>query len=179
MCSKYQEGIKMRYILGGVATGIAVLTATAVSMAAPEPSTSAAQEPRPASSVYTPVMSDLMNAYIQPRHIKLWLAGKSQNWALADYENHNIGGALARMAKAIPDYHGAATPDLIAAFATPQIAAVSAAIKSKNEAAFVEAYGALTTGCSGCHQATEHDMVVMKVPDSAAFPDQSFTTPAP
>jgi hypothetical protein len=169
----------MRYILGGLATGIAVLTAAAVGMAAPEPSAPAAKEPASGSSVYTPVTSDLMTAYIQPRHIKLWLAGKSQNWVLADYENHNIGGALARMAKAIPDYHGTATTDLIAAFATPQLEAVATAIKSKNEAAFVEAYGALTTGCSGCHQATEHDMVVIKVPDSAAFPDQSFTAAAP
>jgi len=43
---------------------------------------------------YLPVTSDLMNAIIQPRHIKLWLAGRTQNWTLAEYERHNLQGAV-------------------------------------------------------------------------------------
>jgi hypothetical protein len=169
----------MRYVLCGLATGIAVLSAAAVGMAATQPHSSGTVAKTEAAPAYVPVTSDIMNAYIQPRHIKLWLAGKSQNWALADYENHNIGGALARMAKAIPEYKGTANTTLIAAFATPQIAAVAAAIKAKDETAFVKAYDDLSTGCSGCHQATGHDMVKIKVPDSDAFPDQAFTAAAP
>jgi hypothetical protein len=169
----------MRYVLCGFATGIAVLSAAAVGMAATGPRSSGTVAKTEAAPAYAPVTSDIMNAYIQPRHIKLWLAGKSQNWELADYENHNIGGALARMAKAIPDYKGSATTDLIAAFATPQIAAVAAAIKAKDEPAFVKAYADLTTGCSGCHQATAHELVKIKVPDSDAFPDQAFTPATP
>jgi len=169
----------MRYVLCGFAAGVAVLAAAAVSMAATEHRASITVPKLDVAPVYVPVTSDIMNAYIQPRHIKLWLAGKSQNWVLADYENHNIGGALRRMATAIPKYKGTSNADLIAAFATPQIAAVAAAIKAKDETAFVKAYGALTDGCSGCHQATGHDMVKIKVPDSDAFPDQAFTTASP
>jgi hypothetical protein len=94
-----------------------------------------------------------MNAVIQPRHIKLWLGGKNQNWLFADYERHNIGGALARMAAAIPIYKGTSNADLIATFATPQLTALDTAIKAENETAFDTAYGALTTGCNGCHWA--------------------------
>jgi hypothetical protein len=95
---------------------------------------------------YRPVTSDLMNAYIQPRHIKLFLAGTAQNWTFAEYERHNIGGALNRL--------------------------LDTAIKAKDPAAFRVAYEGLTTGCNQCHVATGHDMVVMQSPATDSFPDQ-------
>jgi hypothetical protein len=170
----------MRYGPRAAAVGFGILAATAVGgMAATEPSASDPTSRTTGSSAYVPVTSDLMNAIIQPRHIKLWLAGKSQNWVFADYERHNIGGALARMAAAIPSYKGTSNADLIATFATPYLADLDTAIKDKNETAFIEAYHALTVGCNGCHQATGHEMVVIKVPDSNPFPDQDFTVPTP
>ncbi|WP_428486564.1 hypothetical protein [Rhodopila sp.] len=45
-----------------------------------------------------------MNTVIQPRHTKLWLGGNERNWAYADHERHIIGGVLARIATAIPDF---------------------------------------------------------------------------
>jgi hypothetical protein len=146
-------------------------------MAATGSNKSDAKQQHAAAPVYVPVTSDLMNGVIQPRHIKLWLAGNDQNWVFADYERHNIGGALARMARAVPSYHGHSTADLIAAFATPQLADLDTAIKAKNKTAFAEAYRSLTAGCNGCHQATGHEMVVIKVPDSNPFPDQDFSAP--
>ena len=35
---------------------------------------------------YAPELGDFMTAYVQPHHIKLWLAGSAGNWRLADYE---------------------------------------------------------------------------------------------
>jgi hypothetical protein len=49
------------------------------------------------------------------RKCPLWLAGKAQNWDVAEYERHNIGGALARITTAIPTYKDQSTADLIAA----------------------------------------------------------------
>ena len=155
----------------------AALTVAAITTAtlAAEPSPPA-HETEP--SVYRPVTSDLMNAVIQPRHIKLWLAGKAENWEYAEYERHNIGGALARIATAIPTYKDQSTTDLIAAFATSQLAQLEVAIKARNQTAFVAAYEGLTAGCNQCHQATDHAMVVMRTPDSDPFPDQIFTVRA-
>ena len=152
----------------------AALTVAAITTAtlAAEPSPPA-HETEP--SVYRPVTSDLMNAIIQPRHIKLWLAGKAQNWEFAEYERHNIAGAFARIATAIPTYKGQAMADLITAFAAPQLAQLEAAIKAKNETAFAAAYEGLTAGCNQCHTATSHAMVVMRTPASDPFPDQIFT----
>lgn len=168
----------MRYTPWAAAVGLGMLAVTATGIAATDHGGSGSTSRTSGSSVYVPVTSDLMNAVIEPRHAKLWLAGKSQNWVFADYERHNIGGALARMAQAIPSYKGKSTRSLIAAFATPQLADLDTAIKAKNETAFVEAYPGLTVGCNGCHQATGHEMVRIKVPDSDPFPDRDFSAPA-
>jgi hypothetical protein len=129
--------------------------------------------------VYRPLTSDLMNSLIQPRHIKLWLAGEAGNWKFAEYERHNIGGALARMAVAIPTYKGHKVTDMIDAFAKQPLADLDTAVKAKDKQAFTKAYGELTDGCNGCHQATDHAMVVIKVPAATAFADQDFNPPAP
>ena len=167
----------MRNVIPAIAVGFGILAATAAGVAATAPSASWPAPRTAGPSIYVPVTSDLMNAVIQPRHIKLWLAGKSGNWVFAEYERHNIGGALARMAAAIPSYKGTATADLIAAFAAPQLADLDTAIKGKNETAFLTAYRGLTAGCNGCHQATGHEMVVIQVPESDPFPDQDFRPP--
>ena len=154
------------------------MAATLIGVAAAQ-SVPSATSPQTDSDEYRLVTSDLMNAVIQPRHIKLWLAGKSQNWPFAEYERHNIGGALGRMAKAIPKYKGMATADLVRGFSAQPLADLDTAIKAKNEAGFVDAYNELTTGCNGCHQATGHQIAVIKVPDTDPFPDQDFSPTTP
>jgi hypothetical protein len=44
-----------------------------------------AQGPPPLASPFNPSMGDLMNTLVQPRHPKLGLIGKEQNWTLAAY----------------------------------------------------------------------------------------------
>jgi hypothetical protein len=165
----------MRQVAYGVMVGCGIIVATAVGVAFQAGAAPPAAEP----PVYTPATSDLMNAFVQPRHIKLFLAGSRQNWEYAEYERHNIGGAFRRLEKALPTYHGMPTKDLIASFVTPQLADLQTAIKSKNEASFVKAYGALTAGCNACHQATGNGLVVIQQPDSNAYPDQDFSPHAP
>lgn len=87
-----------------------------------------------------------MNAFIQPRHIKLWLAGQSGDWTFVDYERDNIW-AFARIVAAVPSYKGLSNSSLVAAFVTPQLAALGDAVNARDRAAFVRAYGALTNGC--------------------------------
>ncbi|HEY1413286.1 MAG TPA: hypothetical protein VGF36_14160, partial [Rhodopila sp.] len=73
-----------------MAAGLMVAALSTIALAAGTAAPSAKKAEPP---VYRPVTSDLMNAFIQPRHIKLWLAGKAQNWEYAEYERHNLGGA--------------------------------------------------------------------------------------
>jgi hypothetical protein len=161
-----------RYVTGSLALGCIVLAMSVVHAATTGSGPEKSEMVMP--PVYRPVMSDLMNSIIQPRHIKLWLAGKDRNWAYADYELHNLQGAFARMAVAIPLYRDKPVTDMLDAFTKEQIADVGAAINAKDEAGFTKAYSALTDGCNSCHQSGDHSMVVIKEPDAAAFPDQEF-----
>ena len=120
-----------------------------------------------------------MNSVIQPRHIKLLLGGQAGNWEYAEYERHNIGGALARMAAAIPLYKGVPTDALIASFATPQLSELQSAIEAKDPTAFDQAYDALTTGCNACHVSTAHAQIVIRRLTGNPFPDQAFEPPRP
>src|ERR1700678_879869 len=61
-----------------VATGAAI--AGDPKAAAPAKSTATVVE------AYAPGLGDFMTAYVQPHHIKLWLAGNGGNWKLAAYE---------------------------------------------------------------------------------------------
>ncbi|HET6306502.1 MAG TPA: hypothetical protein VFG12_04910 [Rhodopila sp.] len=160
----------MRYLPWVVAAGVGFLAVSAVGMAATE-----SGAPKP---VYMPSTNDLMQEVIQPRHQKLWLAGQSQNWALAEYERHNLAGAFKRFATAMPTQHGKPTDPLVMGFITPGLVDLETAIKAKNEAAFVQAYQALTTGCNGCHQATGQDLVKIVTPTGNPFPDQDFSASA-
>ncbi len=123
---------------------------------------------------YRATLSDVMGALIQPRHIRLWLAGKTGDWALAAYEAQVLGGAFGRVAAAFPAYHGQAMTELVATFLTPGLVDVQAAISAHDAARFVAAYQTLTTGCGACHVATGHAAIVIKVPGDGAMPDQAF-----
>jgi len=150
-------------VLGAVLSGAVALGAVS------------AAEPPPEPPAYRPLTSDLMNEVIQPRHIKLWQAGKNADWDYAEYARRNLQGAFRRWSAAIPDYKGQKTADLAEAFTAEPLAQLEAAIKAKDGTAFKTAYGMLTDGCNNCHQSTDHQMVVIKVPAADAFPDQDFT----
>jgi hypothetical protein len=127
-------------------------------------------EPAP----FSPQMSALMSMLIQPRHARLWLAGKAENWPLAAYALKEMRQGFAVVSKAIPRWQGLAVPGLVEAATDHPITLIDYAIKLRYPAQFKEAYGRLTEGCNACHAATDHSFVVIKVPDASAFPNQDF-----
>jgi hypothetical protein len=133
-----------------------------------------AQDAMPA---YKPGLADLMTMTVQPRHIKLAIAGRSKNWVYAKYELAELGDALARAASVWPKYKGLPIDGMVDAFAKGPMAQVSAAIDSKDTTRFEAAYGRLAEGCNACHQAANVGHVVIKTPaisDTVNFPDQDF-----
>jgi hypothetical protein len=130
-------------------------------------------EPAP----FNPQMSAIMNMLIQPRHAKLGIAGKAENWPLAGYMFKELRQSFAVAARAIPRWRGLPVPDLLEAAMTQPMLALDFAIKAAEPRMFVESYEKLTAGCNACHATTDHPFVVIKVPDpnaSAAFPNQDF-----
>jgi hypothetical protein len=151
---------------------ISVMAAALVAVAQaqqPAPSTPSAPVP------YVLTMGDMMNTLIQPRHVKLGLAGAAGNWPLAAYALAEIRQAFAGIIKAQPKFHGYPVADLADAALKQPLAAADDAIKQQDPKQFAAAYEQLTQGCNACHASLDHAFVVIKIPDASAFPNQDFS----
>ena len=122
-------------------------------------------------------MGDLMTMAVQPRHIKLGLAGKHQNWIYAKYELGELRNAFTRVGHTIPKYQSIDVTALAAAVLRAPLEAVSQAVSAKDASRFDMAYAQLTEACNVCHRNRNHPEVLIKVPDAAMFPDQEFQPP--
>ena len=127
-------------------------------------------DPNAEPAPFNPQMSALMSMLIQPRHAKLGLAGKAENWPLARYALRE----LLVVSHAVPRWKGLPVPDLVDAAMTNPITRLDFAIKLRAAKQFDEAYGELTAGCNACHGTTENAFIVIKAPDASAFPNQEF-----
>ncbi len=123
---------------------------------------------------YHPSLGDLMTMAVQPRHLKLGIAGRQRNWAYARYELSELRNAFGRVARTIPVYRNTELSGLFAALSAQPLDEVGQAIDAGDAAKFKAAYARLTSTCNACHLSQDHPMVVIRVPDAAAFPDQDF-----
>ncbi len=131
-------------------------------------------DPNADPAPFNPQMSALMSMLIQPRHAKLGLAGKAENWPLAGYALKELKQGFAVISRAVPRWKGLPVPDLFDAAVTHQMTLLDVAIKLQYQRQFEEAYEGLTKGCNACHATTEHSFVVIKAPETSAFPNQEF-----
>ncbi|MCJ9429885.1 hypothetical protein [Kordiimonas marina] len=127
----------------------------------------------PAQS-YVPGLGDIMTAGVQPRHIKLWFAARQKNWPLAAYEYNELLEALADAKTYQPRWKDLDIGEMIEQNTAKPLANLKKTIDDKNEAAFIQAYIALTKSCNSCHKEAEHPFIVVRVPSSVSFPDQDF-----
>jgi hypothetical protein len=119
-------------------------------------------------------LGDLMTAFVQPRHIKLGLAGSEQNWPYAEYQLDQLRETFADVAEIMPQYRDLSIPDMITSTVKKPLAALEEAIKAKDIKQFTAAYGQLTTSCNACHQSYDRAVIVIQPPTVTSFPDQDF-----
>jgi hypothetical protein len=131
-------------------------------------------DPNAEPAPFNPQMAALMSMLIQPRHAKLGLAGKAENWPLAGYALKELKQGFAVTSRAVPRWKGLPVPDLFDAALTQPFTLLDFAIKLGYRRQFDEAYDTLTKGCNACHATTDHSFVVIKTPDVSAFPNQDF-----
>ena len=163
-----------RFAIPAMLAALVALAATGVPTmrtAAQIPMGDANSEPAP----FNPQMAALMSMLIQPRHAKLGLAGKAENWPLAGYAFKELRQGFLVAARAVPRWKGLPVPDLFDAAVSQPLAVLDFAIKAQEPRQFGEGYAKLTAGCNACHATTDHPFVVIKAPESgAAFPNQDF-----
>jgi len=72
-----------------------------------------------------------MTALVQPRHIKLGLAGSEQNWPYATYELDQLLETFADVAEILPKYRDLSILDMIKCTVNEPLAALDRAIQAK------------------------------------------------
>jgi hypothetical protein len=143
-------------------TGFSVFTVPHLGIAQPAPKDQNGSLP-----AYQPGLGDLMTMTVQPRHIKLALAGHEQNWAYAAYELHELDEAFGRAARAWPQWQSLPITDMLRSVMKEPMANLAQAIKAADAARFATAYGQLTDGCNACHQAANRGFVAIQPPQAS------------
>ena len=129
---------------------------------------------------YSAGMGEIMVFGVQPRHIRLAAAVRAGDWAYAAYALKELGESFERIPRAMPQYQGQATADVIGSYTKEPMAALDQAIKAADAKGFKTAYAQLTQNCNACHQATNRAAVVIKVPTTTdASADQDFKASKP
>jgi len=153
---------------------LTVLGAVDISAATnrPAPTTEPAAPP---PDPYTPGLGDFMTAYVQPHHIKLWLAANAGNWQLAAYEASELRETFEDISTYQATWKNAPVAKLVETIIAPTLKDVDAAIARKDLTAFQTDFTALTAGCNSCHSKVHHGFLIIQVPRANPFSDQEFT----
>jgi len=123
---------------------------------------------------HTAALGDLMTAFVQPRHIKLGLAGSERNWSYAAYELDQLSATFADVTEIMPKYRDLSIPDMMNSTVKEPLAAVDRAIQAQDSGQFSAAYGVLTASCNVCHRSYDRAAIVIQPPTASSFPDQDF-----
>jgi hypothetical protein len=161
---------RLSIVLAGIAVAATTMLAIGVGT-----SRSVAADPKAASPAhaaeYLPSISDLMIGTIQPRHERLWRAEQDENWEFAAYELGNLRGAFSRLGNAHPIEHDTSFPEMIVSVTEQPFKELNSAIQAKDHTAFAKAYSDLTDACNSCHQALNHGVVEIRVPNRTSASD--------
>ncbi len=131
-----------------------------------------AQQPyRPGASNETMVLSlgDLMGI-AQWRHLKLWQAGKAENWKLVAFEADKLKESLYRAALLYVNI-----PTGLIKAADAPLTTIGEAAAAGNAKAFATGFAKLTEACNTCHVAGGIGFVRMRTPTASPFSNQDFT----
>jgi len=130
--------------------------------------------PSLANAQHPAAVGNLMTAFVQPRHIKLGLAGAENNWPYAAYELDQLRETFADIAEILPKYRDLSIPEMITTTVKEPLAALDRAIKAEDGNQFASAYGQLTAACNACHRSYDRAVIVMQPATANIFPDQEF-----
>ncbi len=128
---------------------------------------------RPATEAAAPGLGEIMTR-AQTRHVKLWLSGSNDNWALARYELDDLRQRIDDAATFHPTHKGVAIPKLIDAMMKGPLDQLDAAVKAQSHDSFVKAFDALTQGCNRCHEAARFGFNVVTRPVGNPYANEAF-----
>jgi hypothetical protein len=166
--------MRMKATLAIVAAGLVAAAASTIAQTPPQPAQTPQRGPVSSALNYVPGIGDMMNTLVQPRHIKLWLAGHEHNWELAVFAHKQMQQALQTLGAVQPKYRNFTTSEMVESMTGEAMRDLESAINARDPKKFDEAFDNLTDGCNSCHTALNLGFIVIKTPEASSFPDQEF-----
>lgn len=117
-----------------------------------------------------PGLGDLM-LMIQVHHNKLFFAGKSENWGLAQFEHDEIDEIIKQAEKIETER---SEVKLFNVMLYPQLDSIQKAITVKDEGKFYNAFTNLTAACNNCHTNTKFSFNHITEPEHPPYSNQEF-----
>ncbi|MBK8498017.1 MAG: hypothetical protein IPL52_04170 [Flavobacteriales bacterium] len=111
---------------------------------------------------------------LQRFHQKWWLAGKAGNAELARFYLHEMEEAMEMIADGHVMDEGVNVSEKMETYGVATVNNLAALLDSAGVGAMHAEASTLVKACNSCHMATKHAYIRIKVPDTAAFPDQDF-----
>lgn len=118
---------------------------------------------------YKPGLGQYMRN-IQIHHMKLWFAGKHQNWPLAGHEVHE----LAETFEAVEEHYKESDETQGLKMIYAPLDSVDQAIDNKDTGRFKNSYTRLTKTCNTCHKSNDHAFIKVKIPEDHPYSNQLF-----
>lgn len=150
----------------GILVFAAIANAQDVKRPAPAP-----QEQRAES--FKPDLGDIMTI-MQLRHLKLAFAGSLANWSLAGYEVAEMQKSFEATATMFPEFGNVPIARLIERISKPELKKIEEAIRNRDKVAFSAALRSLTAACNSCHESSNVEFIVIRIPTSSPFSNQLF-----
>lgn len=120
---------------------------------------------------YKPGLGEFMSN-IQEHHVKLWFAGKNENWKLAEFEIQEIKETIGD----IQLYAGDRKEIPMLSMINPAVDSLVLAIGKKDPVRFNSGFSLLTKTCNTCHQAVGYPFNVIKMPEENPYSNQDFSS---
>lgn len=105
---------------------------------------------------------------------KLWFAARNQNWELASFYLEETKETMEEVAEHEIMEDGIRMDEQIKTWGIPAIEPLEKAIESKELKSVELKYANMIANCNGCHTATKHDFIKIKIPDSPVFTNQVY-----
>ena len=112
---------------------------------------------------------------IQTHHAKLWFAGINKNWALTEFEIHEIEENIEKIETLYPEDPRIQTLSMI----DPALDSLEIATKAKQVEKLRKSFSFLTKTCNNCHRANGYEFNIITIPDRPPVPNQQFKPEKP
>jgi hypothetical protein len=127
-----------------------------------------------ASKAYVPDLGDFMGL-TQLRHFKLWYAGRTKDWDLADYEIEQIRLSFSNALSFHPKFGDLDMAKMIETDTYEPLDALKKAVAARDPKAFGVEFGKLTAACNACHEAAHLGFIKIGVPTASPFSNQLYS----